>query len=216
MEQNQPGSSPSPVPAETRAEASADASAEKPSGPHSKHRRRFWKRAALFAGLGTLFAVAGAKVMAHGHGHGFGPGGDPEMMRKMGETGLRHMLSRAGASDEQQAKVVAIMDAAFKDLQPMREQHMAARKSLAGLMARPTVDRVALEAIRAEQIRLADAASKRMTQAMADSAEVLTPAQRAKLAERMQHFGGRGGPGFGPGPGAAVHRGYGPGAGDVG
>ena len=204
MEQNQPGSTPSPAPADTSGAPSGE--------PHSKYRRRFWKRAALFAAIGSVFAVAGAKVMAHGHGHGFGPGGDPEMMRKMGETGLRHMLSRAGASDEQQAKVVAIMDAAFKDLQPMREQHLAARKSLAELMARPTVDRAGLEAIRAEQMRLAETASKRMTQAMADSAEVLTPEQRTKLAGRMQHFGGRGGPGMGPG--AAVHRGYGPGSND--
>jgi protein CpxP len=207
MDQNQQDSTPSPVPAASTGE------------PKSGNRRRFWKRAALFAAIGSVFAVAGAKVMAHGHGHGFGHGGDPEMMRKMGETGLRHMLSRAGASDTQQAKVVAIMDAAFKDLQPMREQHLAARKSLAGLMARPTVDRAALESIRAEQIRLADTASKRMTQAMADSAEVLSPEQRVKLAERMQKFGGRGGPGMGQGgtgmgPAAAVHRGYGPGAGE--
>lgn len=212
MDQDQTGSDkPAPTP---------DAA---PAGePHSKYRRRFWKRAALFAAVGSVFAVVGAKVMAHGHGHGFGPGGDPEMMRKMGETGLRHMLSRAGASDVQQAKVVAIMDAAFRDLQPMREQHLAARKALAELMARPTVDRAGLEAIRAEQIRLAETASRRMTQAMADSAEVLTPEQRAKLAERMKQFGGRGGPGFGAGPGsgmgpgAAVHRGYGPGSHDVG
>jgi periplasmic protein CpxP/Spy len=36
------------------------------------------------------------------------------------------------------------------------------------------------------KMQAADALSRRMTQAMADAAEVLTPEQRAKVAEHMQ------------------------------
>jgi Spy/CpxP family protein refolding chaperone len=64
------------------------------------------------------------------------------------------------------------------------------------LLAAPAIDRGAIEQLRAEQIQAADAASKRLTQALADVAEVLTPEQRKQLAERMQkrherHQGGR-------------------------
>ncbi|MDD5471497.1 MAG: hypothetical protein PHP05_06240 [Sideroxydans sp.] len=40
--------------------------------------------------------------------------------------------------------------------------------------------------MRAEQIKLADDASKRMTSTMLAVADVLTPEQRAKLAEKME------------------------------
>jgi len=59
------------------------------------------------------------------------------------------------------------------------------------LLAAPTIDRAAIEKLRAEQITLADASSKRMTQALADAGEVLNPEQRKKLAERMQKMGER-------------------------
>ena len=54
------------------------------------------------------------------------------------------------------------------------------------LLSAPTIDRAAIERLRAEQIQGADAVSKRMAQAFADAAEVLTPDQRKKVAERMQ------------------------------
>jgi len=43
-----------------------------------------------------------------------------------------------------------------------------------------------LEQQRALQMQAADARSRRMLQAMADAAEVLTPEQRAKAAERLK------------------------------
>ena len=43
----------------------------------------------------------------------------------------------------------------------------------------------------AEHIVLAEQASKRFAQALADVAEVLTPAQRKQIAERMESFGRR-------------------------
>jgi len=54
------------------------------------------------------------------------------------------------------------------------------------LLAAPTIDRAALEQVRVAQMQSADARSRRTLQAMADAAEVLTPEQRAKAAERMR------------------------------
>jgi Spy/CpxP family protein refolding chaperone len=47
----------------------------------------------------------------------------------------------------------------------------------------PTIDRTAIERLRAEQIALADTASKRIAQALADATEVLNPEQRRKIAD---------------------------------
>ena len=44
---------------------------------------------------------------------------------------------------------------------------------------------LAIESFRAEQLALADAASKRIAQALGDAAEVLTPEQRRKIDEHL-------------------------------
>ena len=49
------------------------------------------------------------------------------------------------------------------------------------------IDRGALEGLRSDQLQAADTASRRLTQALADVAEVLTPYQRQKLAEHVRH-----------------------------
>ena len=72
------------------------------------------------------------------------------------------------------------------DMKAIRDKSRDGRRATADLLARPTIDRAALEGLRAEQIRLAESASRRMTVALADAAEVLTPEQRAKLGERMK------------------------------
>jgi Spy/CpxP family protein refolding chaperone len=58
------------------------------------------------------------------------------------------------------------------------------------------VDRVEIEKFRAEQLALADAFSKRVSQAIGEAAEILTPEQRRKLADRLPPGGH--GPGSGP------------------
>jgi Spy/CpxP family protein refolding chaperone len=59
------------------------------------------------------------------------------------------------------------------------------------LLSQPQIDRGALEALRAKQSRAMDEISRRLTQSLADAAEVLTPEQRGKLAERMERRRGR-------------------------
>ena len=60
------------------------------------------------------------------------------------------------------------------------------------LLKAPTIDRAAIEGLRSQQMAVADAISKRVSTAFADTAEVLTPEQRVKLAERMQSHRGHG------------------------
>jgi Spy/CpxP family protein refolding chaperone len=111
---------------------------------------------------------------------------DPAKMEQRVERMITRFASRVDASAEQKEKLTAIAKSAAKDLAPLRDKARAARKQALEILAGANLDRPALELLRAEQIQLADAGSKRLTQALADSAEVLTPEQRKKLAERMQ------------------------------
>lgn len=161
-------------------------------------RRGFWQRSRWrLAGLAA--AVAGALALgacSHpGHGGWGGPGMagqvDPERAAQFTEKMADRIVSRVDGTPEQKQKIAAIAQAAMKDLMPVRDQARSARQQSLELFKAPTIDRAAIEKLRVEQIQLADTASKRMAQAIADAAEVLTPEQRVRLAERMQQRGRR-------------------------
>ena len=140
------------------------------------------KRLGIVSMIGGLFAAGCASAQGGGH-HGRGDwGNNPERAGKM----VSRLLSKVDASDEQKKKVADIVKSAMGDMKAIRDKSRDGRRATADLLARPTIDRAALEGLRAEQIRLAESASRRMTEALADAAEVLTPEQRAKLGERMK------------------------------
>jgi Spy/CpxP family protein refolding chaperone len=104
---------------------------------------------------------------------------------------LRHLYVEIDATDAQKQKLDPIVRQAAKDLLPARERLHAARREAIELLSRERVDAAALEALRAKQIALADEASKRLTRAVAEAAEVLTPAQRKELAAHLARRRGR-------------------------
>lgn len=141
---------------------------------------------ALLAGGALVYA---AKSHAHGHmggqrGNMSGPL-DPAAMDKHAERMVERFARRVDATPEQREKLTAIAKGVARDLAPLREQARNARRSGIELLKSPSVDRAALEQLRVAQLQLADATTRRVTQALADAAEVLTPEQRAKLAERF-------------------------------
>ena len=108
---------------------------------------------------------------------------------------VKHMAVEVDATPEQIQQMTVIAKAAAKDLAPVREKLASARQRGIALLAAPQIDRQAMEQLRVEQIAMMDSNSKRLMQALADTANVLTPEQRQKLAERMKkknrHFGAR-------------------------
>ena len=155
-------------------------------------RRRFFRRAAIagaFAGLGGL----GLGAFAHGRGPGGRGDGplDPAELEQRLDRMLKHLYVEIDATAAQQQKLGPIVKSAAKDLMPMRKDMRAARLKAMDLFTRDHVDRAAFEKLRAEQMELADQASKRLTEALADAAEVLTPLQRKVQSKRMHRFGGR-------------------------
>ena len=107
---------------------------------------------------------------------------------------VKHLAVEVDATPEQQEKLVAIAKSAAKDLAPLRGQAMETRKQAMELLSAPSIDRAAIEKLRLAKLQHADAASRRVTQAFADAAEVLTPEQRKKLAEHAARMRGRGRP----------------------
>ena len=160
-------------------------------------RRRFFKRAAIATLIGGIAAGIGFKAYAQSGGCGWHRAGfaagpiDPAAMDEHLDRMLKHLYVEIDATDEQKQKLEPIVKQAVKDLLPLRDKARATRKQAMDLLAADTVDRGAIEALRAEKLQLADQASKRFTQALADVAEVLTPAQRKQIAERVEAFHGR-------------------------
>lgn len=156
----------------------------------------------IIAGLATAtVAAVGATLSwadradAHGMmGRGFGFSGpvDPAAMGKRIDAMVQWMLADIDATDDQRSRIATILKAAANDLAPLRKQHMDARRQTMQLLAAPTIDKAQIEAIRVQQVQLADTLTRRMTQAMTDSAEVLNPDQRAKLIAKWQERRGHG------------------------
>jgi len=149
--------------------------------------RRPWRRGMIATLVGLVAAGAAATACAHGPGGWGGSRGwhgdaDPE---RRAESMAKRWLRGVDATEAQQKKVAEIMAATMKDLRPLREQQRAARTEVVAILSKPQIDRSALEAARAQGVKLAEDFSRRITQSLADVAEVLTPEQRVKLAERF-------------------------------
>jgi Spy/CpxP family protein refolding chaperone len=111
---------------------------------------------------------------------------DPAKADERIERMVKHFAVEVDATPEQRSRLTEIAKSASRELRPLREKARDARRRGMALLAAPTIDRAGARAAACRADPGADAVSKRMTQAFADAAEVLTPDQRKKIAERMQ------------------------------
>jgi Spy/CpxP family protein refolding chaperone len=161
-------------------------------------RRRFFKRAAIATLIGGIAVGIGIKAFAYGGGPGgWHRGGfmagplDAAQVDEHLDRMLKHLYVEIDATDEQKQKLAPIVKQAVKDLLPLHEKMRDARKKALELLTQDGIDRAAIETLRVEHLQLAEQASRRVTQALADAAEVLTAAQRKELATRIErHRGG--------------------------
>lgn len=138
--------------------------------------------------LAITFVAVAASAAQTAMAQPMGPHGDMMGGRHggMGEgRHMDHMLSSVNATPEQRAQVKQIMDAAHTDLKAMHANGATLRQQSQALLAQPTIDARAVETLRQQMSAQHDAVSKRMTQALVDAANVLTPTQRKALADRM-------------------------------
>jgi len=128
--------------------------------------------AALLAG--SLAATAGGLAYARTDGQAV----DPAKLQQRVEKRVDKALSSTDASAEQKKKVADILQAAFKDLRPLRDKRIENRKAMEAALQAPTIDPARIEAIRVEQMKVADEASKRFTKALEDAGNALSAGQR--------------------------------------
>ena len=96
------------------------------------------------------------------------------------------LLDAVKATPEQKQRIQAIHDAAREDLRKLHDGSRDLRQQMMAALAAPTIHTARIEALRKQELARHDQASQRMQLAMIDAAKVLTPEQRAQLAERAQ------------------------------
>lgn len=146
--------------------------------------------------------------MEHRDGHHpdmFGPFGHGRM--------LDRMLDDVKATDAQRTQIKQIAEAARQDMQKLHEAGRGLHEQTMQALTAPKVDEAAVESLRQQMLAQHDKASKRALQAMIDISRVLTPEQRATLAqhmkERMKEHGPRmGRMGSGASAASGAHAGH--------
>lgn len=149
-----------------------------PPAPPRRHRRR-----GIIAAAAIAVAVsAGAYGVAHAweahHRWSMRDGIPVQLIEHRIDSALR----KADATDDQVGRVNTIIEAAARDIEPLRAEMAGTRAQAVSLLTAPQIDRAAIDHLRTERAGTMDRISQRVTTALADAAEVLTPAQREKLA----------------------------------
>jgi len=136
----------------------------------------------LKTGAATLAIALGAVVaqaqppMDHGH---MPPSG--EMGMGMTHERMFHDLKAVDATDAQKQQLHAIFKQAMDDNKSAVEQLHKLHEQIGGLLAAPVVDANSVTSLSQQAQTQHDAIATRMTRALIDAANVLTPEQRAKL-----------------------------------
>ena len=169
-----------------------------PATPQTPRRRR-WRR--WLGALAGVLLVSGSAFGGFVAGSVHGPGWilsaaahgrfDPERMAHRIDRRVDRVLKRVDTTQEQRDKVSGIFKSTLGDLTSLGFKPFETRQKFLQLLRADTVDPAAFEALRAEQISTADAASRRIVQALTEAAAVLTPEQRRQLADRWERRGWR-------------------------
>lgn len=169
-----------------------------PSDSPKPTRRRVLMGAVLATLAAGTIAGMGARAFAHGGwGGGWHRGGfmgahlDPAALDERLDRMLKHFYVEIDATEAQKQQLAPIVKAAAGDLLPLAGRMRDTRRQALELLSQPSVDRSALEALRAEKLRLLEQGSRRLTAVLADVADVLTPEQRRAVAERAERWRGR-------------------------
>ena len=138
--------------------------------------------------VAAALAIGGVASHAQPAGHGEHHRGGPAMMAPGGMFGghIERMLDVVNATDAQRSQIEAIFKAARQDLAGQHEAGMKLHQQMATLFTATNIDAAAIESVRAQMSAQHEAASKRLSQASIEAARVLTPEQRAKIAEVMK------------------------------
>jgi len=143
--------------------------------------------AAVSGGVVALAQNAGAGMHAH---HGSMMSGNPADMAAHINQVVQHLYVEINATDAQKAQIDPLVKQAVDDLTPLHSQAASAHAQFVRAFTQDPIDRNSLEAARQAHVQLADQASRRIAELVADVGSVLTPAQRQKVADHLQQMHG--------------------------
>ena len=142
------------------------------------------KRVQLVLAIGGLLLAIGFAAGCHR-----GPGGhmrDPAEVTKFVNERVDRALDDLAATPAQREKIHAIADRLVADGLKLRGDRQALHGELLTLWKAETVDRAKLHAIVDQRIDALRALAHEAADGVADAHDVLTPEQRAKVAERVE------------------------------
>ena len=156
--------------------------------------------AIAIGGVFGVQALANSKTYGHmklyasnmsgghgGHHKGFADLSDADIEAQI-ERIVKHAAIEIDATQEQQENITALVTAVAKDMKPVHDRMRATGKEIHELLLATTIDRAALERLRAERLADAERISKDLVSTLADVAEILSLEQRRVLNERIEQF----------------------------
>lgn len=145
-------------------------------------RRALWIALPLLA---LALAVA-PRALAWGRHHA--RPSSPEELSKRLDHGLEHLLDELDASDAQRARAAQLAEARAPALFALMSEGRALRQKAKGVLLAKELDQTQLATLRAQLDSVYARGADSALQGLFDLAAVLTPEQRAKLAERLARF----------------------------
>src|SRR3984885_10076920 len=140
--------------------------------------------------VGGVAAVASGAAACGWH-HGMMSGQSAADVSAHVDKMLKHLYVEIDATDAQKAQITPMVKQGVNDLLPLHAQLQAAHAQITQGLTQSPIDRSALEAARVAHLQLADQASKRIVQLIADVGDVLTAAQRNALATHLTKMHGK-------------------------
>lgn len=192
---------------ENRGEAGGNGGAGQGGRPAGRRRRKIVIAAvAVFAVLGAMFAVHEMREhhrgygWEHHHGHGWGHGrghghhfghwwrggAGSERWKERSLDRAARWLGRIDATPEQREAMNRILGQGLDRFAEAAGEHRALRREWMAELARPTLDRAALEGLRARHVALVDGRSRQLLDMVLEAGTVLTAEQRNLLLSRLE------------------------------
>ncbi len=110
---------------------------------------------------------------------------DVDEIKAHAVEGVEHLMWRLDGTDEQTERLQSIVAEAVDELSAAHGPRDDLRAEMTRLLTAETIDRDAMEAFRQQHLERAERMSRIATTRLADALEVLTPAQRAQVGERL-------------------------------
>jgi periplasmic protein CpxP/Spy len=143
------------------------------------------RRWSWFLALPLAAALAVPAVTAFAR-PGMGPDGGEMGHFGNGRRHIGKLLDAAGATDAQRTQIKATWTGLRPQMQALRQEQMKLRGEMTKVLSAPTIDTAAVERLRQQELKLADRSSALVTQGIVQTAQVLSPEQRQKVAAQIE------------------------------